>query len=227
MELLKSLANPEDRNKLYFNKFRYRSTLITRYLGFIYYTHSITDYREKLNQVAQHRAQWARQVDMSHCDFYLIEKVINFREHHKDRKDVTLRLEHDKLSVFTNDIDILNKVYDIFPKTYLSEVTLTEPGVMLFVKEPAYKYRIYLKSRQVSTEFKEDFFDFVTTNPSVSASPALVNTLRNPRRARYPFMHGGYFLNYNDESTVTLLGLLFPQILGKVYKLEKRPEPTI
>jgi hypothetical protein len=129
--------------------------------------------------------------------------------------------------VFTNDIGILNKVYDIFPKTYLSEVTLTEPGVMLFVKEPAYKYRIYLKSRQVSTEFKEDFFDFVTTNPSVSASPALVNTLRNPRRARYPFMHGGYFLNYNDESTVTLLGLLFPQILGKVYKLEKRPEPTI
>ena len=42
---------------------------------------------------------------------------------------------------------------------------------------------------------------------------------------KYRYTNANHFIEYDDESTLSYLALMHGEILGKRYKLEKRPEP--
>jgi hypothetical protein len=40
------------------------------------------------------------------------------------------------------------------------------------------------------------------------------------------YSSASYFIDYDDESTLSYLALLYGEMLGKKYKLEKRADPV-
>jgi hypothetical protein len=43
------------------------------------------------------------------------------------------------------------------------------------------------------------------------------------RKYWYNYLHSSYYVDYNDESTLTLLHMFFGSMLAKTYSLEKQP----
>jgi hypothetical protein len=43
---------------------------------------------------------------------------------------------------------------------------------------------------------------------------------------RYRFTNPIHFIDYDDESVLSYLALIYGDMLGKRYKLEKRPDPV-
>jgi hypothetical protein len=224
MALLKSKVNQEDRNKLFYSKFKYRSAITAKYLNFIYYTWSIEEFKEKIEIQARRTSSFGRKINTNECDYDLIEKIIKFRKKHRNNKDCIIRVEYDKICVFSNNVKILNQVYAIDNNAVLTEaVNPCQPGVLLFARQPEYKFRSYIKSKKITTEYKENFLYFLNQHGSLRPCGALTSRLLThySRGSEY-IGYGTYFIDYNDESMVTYLTLMFPEILGKTYKLEKR-----
>jgi hypothetical protein len=111
-------------------------------------------------------------------------------------------------------------------------------GVKYFVREPKYNYRIYLKSKRVNDEFREKMQKFIkryeNTDTVIVASGSLSHWLKddtNYVRGSWSYHWNkcytstNYFIDYNDESTLTLFSLMFSGMVSKSYKLEKRPDP--
>jgi hypothetical protein len=60
-------------------------------------------------------------------------------------------------------------------------------------------------------------------------SPALlrwITSYQQNHNWRARWSSASYFIDYDDESTLSYLALMYDSMLGKKYKLEKRPEPT-
>jgi len=226
MESLKLSPKQVDRNNLYFNKYLYKASLKTDYLNFIYYANSIEDFNEKIIKASKERNSWSRHIDLNKVDSDLIEKLINFRNQNRSNQNVIIRLEYNSMSIYTNEIDLLNYYYDLAPKKVkFYRVGSFTPGVMLFAKEPKFKYRVYLRSKKMPDNFRDEFYKFITTHPSVTPCDALVENLKKYSGTiswRYPIPHRGMYLEYNEESTVLLVHLMFPGLAGKTFKLEKR-----
>ena len=98
------------------------------------------------------------------------------------------------------------------------------------MRKPKHKFRIYLKSRRVEGTFAEDLHTMFKKNKSLYPSPALKHWAKgssgNQNSWRYRFSNASHFIDYDDESVLSYLALLHGDMLGKRYKLEKRPDPV-
>jgi hypothetical protein len=109
---------------------------------------------------------------------------------------------------------------------YTQVQTSEYAGVKLFVNDPPNKYRVYLKSRRVADTFVDELKELLQRTPTLRPSTALKSWLTGSNRFswRYKFSSASHFIDYNDESTLSYLALIHGEMLGKKYKLEKRPE---
>jgi hypothetical protein len=98
------------------------------------------------------------------------------------------------------------------------------------MRKPKHKFRVYLKSRRVEGSFAEDLYNMFKKNKSLYPSPALKHWAKgskgNQSSWRYRFSNASHFIDYDDESVLSYLALLHGDMLGKRYKLEKRPDPV-
>jgi hypothetical protein len=87
---------------------------------------------------------------------------------------------------------------------------------------------VYLKSRRVESSFAQDLSDLLKKNKSLLPSTALKHwALRSKANAggwRYRYSSASHFIDYDDESMLSYLALMHGNMLGKRYKLEKRPD---
>jgi len=165
-----------------------------------------------------------------------IERLITFRAAAKKDKNIGLRSEGDTIAVFSNDLQYLQDIKsqytnDVNVVTDMTEViTSNLVGIKHFVNKPKFNYRVYLKSKRAPDGFKEELKKFLDKNKkTLSSSPAMSKWVREKTVINYwwgNYMSSHYFIDYNEESTLSYLALLYGDMLGKRYKLEKRPEPT-
>jgi hypothetical protein len=104
-------------------------------------------------------------------------------------------------------------------------------GVKYFTNQPKYNYRVYLKSKKVDDKFKDDLWRFIDrykgTGTVIVPSNALSNWLTGKTRQHYwygPYCSSHFFIDYNEESTNSLIGIMFGDMIKSRFKLEKRPE---
>jgi hypothetical protein len=103
-------------------------------------------------------------------------------------------------------------------------------GVKHFVREPKHKYRVYMKSRRIESGFVSEWKELLDRIDGLHPSPGLRYWLDNYDMTqpswgwRYRWSSASFFIDYDDESTLSYLALMHGEILGKRYKLEKRPE---
>jgi hypothetical protein len=165
----------------------------------------------------------------------ILKDFITFRNEIKKDKKATIRVEYNTVAVFSNDVLALQNIQTLFPSLMIdyTEVQKSQyAGIKHFVNEPKHKFRVYLKSKRVSETFAKDLLDLIRRTKTIHPSPALntwlieasdKNNLIGWKMWRVGFSSSSYFMDYDDESTLSYLALMHDGMLGKRYKLEKRP----
>ena len=239
MGLLKSVDNVpgidyyDYRDDNYYNKYQYRVRFKLVGIRYTWFCKVPDDLDKRL--AAKNHYSIRKEDRQSVIDKkQVIKDFIEWRNLRRKEKSVTIRVEHDTVAVFSNDLQLLKDIEKIDPTLeydYTEVKTSQFAGVKHFVKEPKHKYRVYLKSRRVEGEFAKDMLDLINRSSDLEPSDALRIWLKgasanfNQNSWRYRYCSSSYSINYNDESTLSYIALMHGDMLGKRYKLEKRPDP--
>lgn len=233
MGLLKSVDNVpgidyyEYRDIDYFNKFKYRARVRFEGLSFTYWAADIDTYLKKINS----ERYMFRKVNKNDIlkNLKTIENFIQFKNSVKSDDDVIIRIEGDTAGIFSNDLSkltVLKKIGDL-QIDFTEAVTSQYSGVKHFVREPVHKYRVYLRSTPVELTLIHDLRDTLSKNKSLYPSKSLTQWLYKTRQMSwsYRYCSSTFSIDYDDEGMLSYLALVHGDILGKKYKLEKRPDP--
>lgn len=210
------------RDTLYYSKYRYRARI---YIEGITATWWAEDEKD-LDDIIKRR-RW------KNVDKQLILKYMAWAAGLPPKKDTyCIRLEHNTGAVFSNDLNFLKSIETIGAPVDYTEVDESTPsGIKYFKNEPKFKYRFYLKSKRVDDKFVPELKSFIDrykgTDTVIEPSPSLRQWLDRDGARKYYWMgnysSGHYFIDYNDESTLTLFTIMFQGMVAKRFKLEKRP----
>ena len=239
MGLLKSVEDVpgidfyEYRDQHYYNKYEYRARFNLVGVRYTWYIKSDiqelidrldspTGYNRITNDKAQVRANLA-----------ILTSFLKWRNELKKKKNSTIRIEHNTVGVFSNDLQELKNIETSIPGIlvdYTQAQISNYIGIKHFVNKPKHKFRIYLKARRVEGSFAKDLNDMFRKNKSLYPSPALKHWAKGSavqqNSWRFRFSNASHFIDYDDESTLSYLALIYGDMLGKRYKLEKRPDPV-
>jgi hypothetical protein len=196
------------------------------------------DFLQNLQRYSAHPwrpADVRKEIDA--IDLDSIARYIDWRNTHatpvdKSQKQAMIRIESVTAGIFSNDLKLLQTLESIAGPDAVdyTEIDVTIPtGIKYFVNEPKYKYRIYLKSKRVDEKVTVDLRRFIDrykgTQTIIVASNALDDWLnRNVKSWLYRYCSSHYFIEYNDESTHSLIGIMFGDMIKRRFKLEKRPD---
>ena len=223
----------DTRASLYYNKYRYRARFHCVGITICWFCKNDQDVDER---VKKHKSRWA------HANLESVKQFLAWKNSNVTtgkNKRATVRIEGDVASVFSNDLNLLKTLEGLGSNVDYTEVDSSIPeGVKYFSKDPDYKYRVYLKSKRVKDDFHEKLKNFVdrykSTDNKMSPSPSLkmwLNIKKDPNGNRWTshnwrleFCSSHFFLDYNEESSLTLFMLMFQDSVSRKFKLEKRPE---
>ena len=165
-----------------------------------------------------------------------LNNYINWRNTHTKSKSVTCRLEMNTVSIYSNDLDLLLTLKDLGLVTVnITEAQLEKfAGTKYYVNEPKHNYRIYLRGAYFDDKnFVKDLYNTIKKSKELVPSKALKEWLdryiSRPTLVtswKYSRTDGNHSIDYDNESTLSYLLLMYGHMLGKRYKLEKRPEPV-
>ena len=240
MALLKSANIPgidliEYRDTLYYNQYDYRLRFFIPGSRYTYWCKKPEDLDVKLAGKSRGYAS-IRKEDIQKVTENLtaLKEIVKLTKERKEKKEFSMRLEYDTLAIFANDLSILETIKNRLGQQYVQDCTLAETagfsGVKYFVEEPKHKYRVYLKSRRVEDNFHIELRDLLARQKSLYPSNALRRWYNNDGR-RYGIWYfrwtsSAHFIDYDEESTLSYLAIMYGDMLGKKYKLEKRPDPV-
>ena len=224
----------EHRDQLYYNKYEYRARFYLVGVRYTWYIKdSIQEIIDRLNAPAIGYNRVSNDRDEIRENIPKLEKFLHWRNEIKKKKNSTIRIEHNTVAVFSNDLQELHNITNIIPEI---EIDITQAqtsnyvGIKYFMRKPRHSYRVYLKSRRVEGSFAEDLHELFKKNKKLYPCPALKHWAKgsvtnNQVSWKYRFSSSIHFIEYDDESTLSYLAILYGDMLGKRYKLEKRPDP--
>ena len=230
MESLK--LQTDIRNALYFGKYSYRARCKVYGASYTYYTKSLEEFTIKMAKRAANPpshievvlSDWRTKIDQ--IDYDQIGRYFAWREDAPADRYMA-RIQGNMISFFSDDLELLKTLDMLDPHIEISIAEIIGKDVLYFKKEPKYKYRTYFRGKRVPDSFREDVKSFVERyNKSANICPALKRLVNENfgRNRWYNYLHSSYYVDYNDESTLTLLHMFFGAMLAKTYTLEKAPE---
>lgn len=215
----------EEKNKLYFNKYQFKCKSHIKGSSYAYYTNDIESYINRIQKWRDDSKRWrTAQPDTywDEIDTKQIEKLIDWRKENSGN-NCTIRIQGDTISVFSNDMDLLHSFKSICPDAVMYQVKALGNDSIFLSRPTSFNYRTFFKGKRVSKDFMESIIDFNKMYyGKVKISPALLRFLENRNHTPYMYMHGSYFIDYTEQSFLTLLHLNFPNMIARTYKLEVR-----
>jgi len=194
----------------------------------VYHLKKCTNIIEYLEEVDARYSEWESTKDRypngwyrnpispADVDVPRIEQLIQLMQQYNDKSQVMYRKEHKTVTVYTNELTIIEKFAKLTPRniTYIS----LSPEVMFFKRTPPAKYRAYVTNNQMPAAFKEDFMEYLKRTPDVKISSAFHSYFTR----RWNRLWDRYYIDYDDEKNLMMMMLMFPNMIGKKYKLEKK-----
>ena len=221
----------EKKNQLYFKKYSYKARVKIVGACYTYYTNDIETYTNRIqkwkDESKKSNTYGYRVLTTEYWDLISIPEIERFllwRSLHS-QKDCITRIQGDYVSIFCNDLDILESVKSIGSDVQYYKIELTTEGTLLRKSKSPYSYRTFFKGKRVSKDFVENFNEFAKIYKSdvVSISPAMVRFMQR-QWTPYMYTHNSYFIDYKDESFITILYMYFPNMISKTYKIEEEPK---
>jgi len=219
----------EKRNKLYFNKFKYKAVCKIQGATYTYYTHDLDTFVSRMEKLRDNKPRYGVRVLTDEWNEYWdevnldqISQFITWRN--VVNKDKCLhRIQGDHVSFFSDDLSLLQTLEVIDPNLLFYQAECLSPDVMYFKKQPKYKYRTYFKGKRMPKDFSENIRSLQGMYSSIHFSEGLFKSLFHNNWHPFRYMHGSYFVEYNDEQMITILAMWFPNMLAKTYSLAKEP----
>lgn len=238
--LLKSVDNVpginfyEYRDRAFYNKYTFRARLSIDGIRFTSFAKKPEDLRKRLASIKNSSS--VQELKSARSNVELLCDFIEWRNKCTKDKTAMLRVEQNTAAVFSNDLSLLHELTKFSQHAivdFTEARTAQYTGVKYFVNEPKHKFRIYLKSKRIDSysNFHLELNDLLERNQDLHPCPSLDIWLKDGiytnKHAywRYQFTKSSYFIDYDEESTLSYLSLMYDGILGKKYKLEKRIEP--
>lgn len=240
MGLLKSVNDVagvdlyEYRDTPYYNKYDYRLRVSMPGLRYTYWCKTPDELDYNLNNPANNYFK-VKTADIPAVTKNLVslKEVISIVNGRTKNSNYSCRLESNVLAIFANDLSVIDALKTRIGQEYALDCTYAKingfSGVRYFVNEPKHKYRVYLRSKRVEDDFVTEFRDMVSKQKTLYPSPALKRWLNHTKKRvtwNFKWTSSAHFIDYDDESTLTYLSLMHGTMLGKKYKLEKRPDKT-
>jgi len=223
----------EKRNALFFGKYTYKARCKVHGAVYTYYTKNIEEFKAKMARrkdeqpppyVSIYGLDWKRRLDS--IDYEQIARYFDWRNN-VDSSDYMLRIQGNNISVFSDDLKLLQTLNILDKNVEISIAKLIETNVIYFKKEPRHKYRIYFRGKRVPENFKDEVKSFIERYKNIAfICPALRRLVNGTagRKYWYNYLHSSYYVDYDEESTSTLLHMFFGPMLAKTYSLKKEPE---
>lgn len=219
----------EKRNKLYFNKFKYRAVTRVQGAAYTYYTPDLETFITRMEKLRDHKPRYGVRVLKDDWKEYWeevnldqISQLLTWRNLVSKEKCL-IRIQGDYVSFFSNELPLLETLDSIDKNVEFTEAVCYKSNYMYFKKEPKYKFRTYFKGKRMPKDFSENIQNLDNMYGSLNFSPAIFKSLFHNNWHPYRYMHGSYFVEYNDEHMLTILSMWFPDMLAKTYVLAKEP----
>lgn len=215
------------RDILYYGKYRYRARVTMPGLAWIHGCDSMLDYLKRLdNNRRYYDSNRIAAIDLDDIESFIDWRNVNA----KTNKTCTIRVESNTAGVFSNDLALLQGLRKLTPTIDISEIIDIAPtGIKTFVKEPKHNYRVYLKSKRVKDTFKGELSEFIDRYKNTKTVIAPSDALRQWLKGNYKSWHinycsAHYYIEFDEESTNTLISMMFGDMIKRRFKLEKRQD---
>ena len=219
----------EKRNKLYFNKFKYRAVCKIQGAAYTYYAPDLDTFVARMEKLRDNKPRYGVRVINDDWREYWeevnldsISQLITWRNLVSKNKCL-IRIQSDFVSFFSNDLSLLQTLESIDPKLKITEVISYDNNYLYFKKQPKFKFRTYFKGKRMPKDFSDNIRSLQDMYKSLNFSKGLFTSLFHNNWHPYRYMHGSYFVEYNDEQMLTILSMWFPDMLAKTYVLAKEP----
>ena len=228
MALSKLVIKTLDRPNLFFNKFVYRVNVTS--VPNAHWVQDCPTVAEYVRRIDKLYADWQSSNERypngwfrvpksaAEIDLTRIENLIGLIQKYNDKSIITYRSENSTVSVYTSDLDLAKEFANTLSVGFLTEVNPMPTGVMLFKREPPAKYRAYATNNKMPPDFKESFVAYLERTPDVKPS----SSFKNYFVRRNLHLWDKYYVDYDDEKNLMMMMLMFPSMIGKKYKLEKK-----
>lgn len=230
MASLKLKVDVVERTALYFNKHEYRAVIQTPNMFYSHHCKTPDKFRERIDAVCKEYDSFGEQIrywrrpkpEVDLDEFIIISGLIYFKQKYKNTDVVTFRNEGNSCAIYTSDINILNEVASFAPYAACAKVSLMPAGVMVFKRNPPAKYRAYLSNKQMPIDFKTDMLEYLARTPDITPSSSFYTYLQRANYRYATYLWDKYYVDYNDDKNLMMMTLMFPGMIGKTYKLEKK-----
>ena len=220
----------EYRDKLYWNRFSYKLKFSIEGVRYLWGCSNPADLDRK---ISAHGLAWysipKQKVKAVKNNYHTLVNFMNWRNQHTDRKKVIWRVEGNNVSVFSNDLQLLKSVENVGKNlgyTYTQIDNHGLIGVKYFAKEPKHKFRVYLTAKLVTKDTVNSLREVINRSTTMFPSNALSRWLIAERRWNSSYCSASYCIDFDDESTLSYLVLMFDELVGHKFKLEKHPKIT-
>ena len=226
----------EFRDILYYDKYKYRARISISGVRYTMYTKTIQSFVKLINRTGEYTSYSTippTQLAEVRQNMDLISNYITYRNDIQKNKLGSIRIEGNRVSVFSNELSVLQRLTELGnSKIDYTEVIMGDfTGVKYFVNKPKYNFRVYLKRKRIELATIKDFSNVINKTkdlyPSSSLSAWLLATTVGSARFKYyswQYNHSSttHFIDFDNESTLSYLALMYGEYLGHRYKLEKR-----
>ncbi len=214
----------EQRERLYYNKYVYRAVTVVPGAHYTYKIKTIDEYK---NEIADFRTNMRRfplymppnVTDEIYDD---IEILINYINDFEKNDKGSIRREGNNVVFYSNDLDLLKKAHSVTKPLKIYQAEVLPDGIKYFKRSVPANFRVHLKETKLNSEVKEDILSYIERTDGVEASNAMYSWLKRPHKWNHVWCSKNYYINYNDSSQLTMMHLLFPEAIGKNYKLEQQ-----
>ena len=214
----------EQRERLYYNKYVYRA--VTHVPG-AYYTNkakTIDEYRDIIDRFSTQMLRYPvyTQKQMTDADYDNIEILINYSNDFKKNNKGTTRREGNSIAFYSNDLDLLKTAPSTSKPLKIYQADVLPDGIKYFKRSVPAPFRVHLKEARVNTELRQDIVDYINKTEGVEGSGALMIWLTRTSSWNHVWCSKSFYINYTDSSQLTMMHILFSEVIGKNYKLEQK-----
>lgn len=151
-----------------------------------------------------------------------LSEFLNWRT--TNENDTIIRTEYERVSVFSNNLKLLKTLDKFNDDVRYVEANVIAKDVLFFEKLPDFKYRVYIKGNKLTENTADQIISFVNNyknSENFRISPSLISAVILRKIHNNRWIHNSYFIDYNEESTLSFLKLLMNDIISpKIYKLD-------
>jgi hypothetical protein len=143
---------------------------------------------------------------------------------------------HHQVSFYTNShnpetIQALVDYANIKGLIIESHVVESQHPDIVYLKNPKHKHRVYLRAKTYDgatiDKLKSEFTDYLNTYSGTFYPCAALTKWLEVDPNKYLWysrtIQNSHFIEYDEESALTMILMCFPQLIGKRYKIEQKP----